>query len=101
MQNNRLSFEQLEIVRKIQKEILHLAKRIDMVNAAITSNNLSLRLLSMPTLGLLVHDIEGVLFEHDRAVTDDVMRNRGMIVPDTLSVMPEQILEQIPRENSS
>lgn len=68
-----LSPAQIDALARIQAAIIGIEKRMAGINDAIKSHELDLRAASAPSLGFLMHDIEGLMFAHDGAVQRDLM----------------------------
>lgn len=62
-----LNNAQLDAIERIQSAIGNMEKLRRGINAAASSHDLVLKLGSFPALGMLVHEIDGLLFDHDCA----------------------------------
>lgn len=66
--NPLLTLPQLEAVRQLQDGMQALAALQASLNGLIALHRLPLTGLCLPQLGLLQHQLQGLLFEHQRAV---------------------------------
>lgn len=67
LQRRLLTLPQLEAVRQLQDGMQAMAAIQASVNALIALHGLPLAAISLPQLGLVQHQLQGVLFEHELA----------------------------------
>lgn len=76
LQRNILTLEQLDALSQIQGAVRTMAQMQDAINQLATLNSLDLRRVTLPTVGMLWHEIEGLLWSHNSAAAK--LRNGGM-----------------------
>lgn len=86
LQRKLLTLSQLDAVRMLQEGMQAMADIQDSINSLIALHRLPLAAISLPQLGLVQHQLEGVLFEHGLAASK--LAKGGQPVASTDNVLP-------------
>lgn len=86
LQRKLLTLPQLEAVRQLQDGMQAIADLQASINQLIALQRLPLSAISLPQLGLVQHQLEGVLFEHSLAASK--LAKGGQPVASTDNVLP-------------
>jgi hypothetical protein len=86
LQRKLLTLSQLDAVRMLQEGMQAMADIQASINSLIALHRLPLAAISLPQLGLVQHQLEGVLFEHGLAASK--LAKGGQPVASTDNVLP-------------
>ena len=86
LQRKLLTLPQLDAVRMLQEGMQAMADIQGSINALIALHRLPLAAISLPQLGLVQHQLQGVLFEHELAASK--LAKGGQPVASTGNVLP-------------
>lgn len=74
-----LSITQQHAISRIQAAILNIERLRIAINQTRREHGLECRVLTIPLLGMLSHDVEGLLFEHSCALHSELKLEGGRV----------------------